>query len=112
MAFKLTATQQVDASFTVTDKKGNPAPVDGIPTWSTDNSDLLSLTPSADGKSCTIVAVGPLGTANVFVNADADMGGGTKPIIGRGEITVDAGEATVVNLNFGTPSEQPDTPPV
>lgn len=106
VATTLTATQQVDITFKATDKKGNPAPVQD-PTWATDNSDLLTLTPSADGMSVTVAAVGVLGTGKVQLTADADLGAGVVPIIGTIDIEVTAGNATVIVLTPGSPSEQP-----
>lgn len=107
MAFAMTVTQQVDVTIAITDKKGNPAAVDGVPEWATDNSDVVSLTPSPDGMTCTVVAVGMIGTANVQVSADADLGSGTTPVIGTLEVGVTAGTASVISLTPGTPTEQP-----
>lgn len=107
MAFDLAATQQVPVSVAFTDKKGNPAPVDGVPTWSTDNSEVLALTPAADGLSCVVAAVGPLGSATVTLQADADLGEGVVSIVGSLSVNVTAGSATVVALTPGVPEEQP-----
>lgn len=107
LAMQITATQQFDVSFTVKDKKGNPAAIDGIPQWLTDNSDLLTITPSADGMTCTVVAVGVLGTGTVQVSLDADLGAGVTSIIGTLDVEVTAGTASVVTLNPGPVTEQP-----
>ncbi len=111
MAFSMTDSQQVDVTIKPVDKKGQPAPLDGVPEWSTDNTDVLSLKPSADGLTCTVIAVGPLTApdtpARVTVKADADMGSGTTPIIGTLDITITGGAATTITLTPGTPSEQP-----
>lgn len=107
MAFDLTDTQEVLVSVDLKTKRGNPAKVDGVPEWSTDNTEVLALTPAADGLSCTVSAVGPLGTANVTLKADADLGAGVTPIFGVLEVNVTAGQATVVTLKPGAPTEQP-----
>lgn len=107
MAFKLTDTQQVDLSATFIDKKGNPAPVDGLPEWFTDNPNVLSLVPSPDGLACKISAVGPIGTAIVSMKADADLGSGIIPISGLFDVEVVSGAAVQVTITPGTPSEQP-----
>jgi hypothetical protein len=107
MAFVLTDTQQVVVALEIKDKKGNSATVDGAPVWSVDNSELLALTPSADGLTCTVVAVGPLGTANVTVKADADLGAGVENLIGALVVEITGGVAAVINLVPGTPVEQP-----
>jgi hypothetical protein len=103
---KLTTTQKCTLSVAFEDKKGNPANVDGAPTWGVDNSDLLSLIVSDDGLSCQIAAVGPMGTALVSVLADADLGEGVVQLAGTLEVQVTAGAATVVEVTAGEPSEQ------
>lgn len=106
-AMQITATQQFDVSFAVTDKRGNPALVDGVPEWLTDNSDLVTITPSGDGKTCTVAANGVLGTGRVQVNLDADLGAGVVPLIGTLDVEVTPGTATVVTLTPGPVTEQP-----
>lgn len=105
MAFELPATHQVTVTAETVDKKGNPAPVEN-PSWTTNNSDVLSLTPSEDGKSCLVKAVGPLGDAGVTFSADGDLGEGEKPIVGTFDVSVVAGDATVVVLSPSAPEEQ------
>lgn len=107
MAFSLTDSQQTTLSVKFVDKKGNPAAVDGVPEWSTDNTDVLSLTPAADGMACLASSLGPLGVANVTLKADADLGAGSTPIIGTLEIDVTGGTATTVSIDASTPVEQP-----
>ncbi len=107
MAFTLTDSQQVPVSVAITDKKGNPAKVDGVPVWQVDNPNVLALTPAADGMSCLVAAVGPLGTAKVSMTADADLGAGITEIIGVLDIEVTGGTATTVVLTPGTPTDQP-----
>lgn len=107
--FTMSATQKVDLTIAPQDKKGNPAPVQDV-TWVTDNSEVLALTPSADGLTCTVAAVGPLtaaGTpARVTVSADADMGAGVVTIVGFLDVEITAGQATIIAINPGAPSEQ------
>lgn len=107
MAFEMSSAQQVTVTVEFRDKKGNKAKVDGMPEWATDNSEVLTLTPAADGLSCVVAAAGPLSTANITLTADADLGTGVKPVIGTLEVTITAGEAATVVLTPGTPSDQP-----
>src|SRR5262245_38589692 len=102
----LTSNQKALLSVTFLDSKGNPAPVDSTPVWMTDNTDLLALTPAADGLSCTVAAVGPLGSATAQVNADADLGAGVVNIFGTLLVEVTAGQAATVAIAAGTPEEQ------
>jgi len=103
----MTATQQMTCTIQILDKKGNPAEVDGVPTWLTDNTDVLSLTPAADGMSCLVAAVGALGSAGVTVTADADLGAGVEPLIGTLDFDITGGKASVIAITPGTPTEQP-----
>lgn len=103
---KLSTTQKCTLSVAFKDKKGNDAEVDGPPSWGIDNTDVLTLVPSDDGLLCEIAAVGPLGTALVSVLADADLGDGIVQVAGTLEVQVTAGQATVVEITAGEPSEQ------
>lgn len=105
---KISASQEAVISVNFTDKKGNVAQPDGVPEWFTDNTDVLALTPAADGLSCTARAVGPLGTATVTMKADGKVGPEVKEIVGTLEIEVGAGDASVVNLQMAAPTEQPE----
>ena len=107
LSIQLTDSQQCELSIKPVDKKGNPAKVDGKPVWSVDNTELLSVTPSADGLSCTLAAVGPLGSGTVSVKADADLGEGVSEVVGVANVEVVAGQAVTVNIESGAPSEQP-----
>lgn len=105
MALTLRATEQVSVSFEAQDAKGNPAEIQD-PQFEVSDPAILGLEVAADGKSA-IVKGGALGTAQVTVRGDADLGEGVTPLIGVGEVTVIAGEATVLAVKFGTPEPQP-----
>lgn len=107
LVFSMSSTQQVNVTAGFRDKRGNPAAVDGVPAWMVDNSEILALEPSADGFSCLIRAVGPLGDGLVTLTADADVGEGTTPVVGTLQVTITAGAATVITLQPGTAEEQP-----
>lgn len=101
----LTASQRCELNVAFVDKKGNAAPVQSID-WLVDNSELLQLLPSDVATNCPIVPKGPLGTANVTVKADADLGDGVTEIIGTLEVKIVAGQAVTVEIVPGTPTEQ------
>jgi len=103
MNVTLNDTQKVKASITLVDVKGNPAQVDGVPVWESSNEELLSVTPEADGMSATISAVGALGTGQVKVGADADLGAGTTQLVGVLDVDVIASEATAISFAVSTP---------
>jgi hypothetical protein len=102
----LTDTQKDDLGVTFTDAKGNPALVDGAPAWSVSDPTILSVTPTADGMGATIAALGPLGSCQVSVTADADMGGDVKALVGTLDVSVVAGAAVSANISAGAPTEQ------
>lgn len=106
MAFQLTITQETKVATKIVDARGNPAQVDGIPTWQIDNPNVVALTPSSDGLSCLVAAVGPIGTAIVSMTADADLGSGTETLIGILAVEIVAGPARVIQLIPGPATEQ------
>lgn len=95
--------KSVTALLSYTDAKGNPALVDGAPVWTTDRSDIISITPAADGMLAVIAPVGPLGSAQVSVDADADLGAGVTSLVTLGTVEVIAGTAVAGSINFGAP---------
>jgi hypothetical protein len=106
LAMDLKSSQQVTFTVEFRDKKGNVVTAENVQ-WATDNSEVLSLEPAADGLSCLVKAVGPLATAGITLTADGDLGDGESQIVGTAEINVVAGDATVVTLTPGAPTEQP-----
>jgi hypothetical protein len=95
--------QTVSASIAPVDAKGNPAQVDGVPSWSSSDPGLLTVVASADGLSAVIAAVGPLGTAQLQVAADADLGEGIVPLVATADITIVGGQAVALTINFDAP---------
>jgi hypothetical protein len=106
LMFEMTNTQKSTVRVKFLDKKGRPAPVDGIPQWLTSNSEVLAITPSADGMSCEFAAVGVPGSATLSVSADADLGEGNVPVGGFLEVLVKPSPATSAVLEADSPSEQ------
>jgi len=76
---------------------GNPAPLDGMPTWAVMSGDA-TLEVSADGMSCTFIS----GVANVInevsVTADADLGEGVRTISETIVYTVTPAEAATLGI--------------
>ena len=86
------------------DAKGNPATLSTAPTWAVGgaNPEIVTIAPSADGLTCEINAVGPLGTAQVTVSDTV----GANTLQGVLDITIIAGDATSLAINAGIPSDQ------
>lgn len=107
MAVTMNSVQQFNVTIKIVNKKGQPASVDGTPEWLSDNTDVLALTPSPDGMSCDVVAVGIPGTAKVQVSADADLGAGVESLVGTLDVSVIAAPATAITLTPGAVVDQP-----
>jgi hypothetical protein len=109
MSFVLKATQQVHLGVLVLDKRKNPAAVQD-PAWSSSDDGIVTVAPGPDGLSAVASAAGPTGSATVTWTADGDLGDGVRPLEGRIDIEVVAGDAAVVNISAGTPTELADAP--
>lgn len=101
---QLTDLQQVTLSVAEQDAKGQP--VSDSLTWSVDNPQVITITPSADTQSCVCVA-GVDGTATITV-ADNSV---NPPLTGSDVITVVSSAATALVINEGAPEDQPPAPP-
>jgi hypothetical protein len=102
----ITDTQQVDLAIKPVDKKGNPGQVDGVPAWTSSNPAVATVEPASDGLSATVKAATALGTTQISVTADADLGAGVTPIVGTVDIEVVGGQAVSLSIVAGTPAEQ------
>jgi hypothetical protein len=102
----MTDSQKVALSIAVVDAKGNPAAVDGAPSWTSSDPSVLTVDAAPDGLSAVATAVGPLGTAQVNVTADADLGEGTETINGLLDISIVGGKAVSLSIGVGVPDEQ------
>lgn len=102
----LTDVEKVQLSIQPVDAKGNPAKVDGPPVWSTSDETIATVMAAEDGLSATVLANGPLGTVQVTVKADADLGAGVAELVGILEIEVVASAAVALQVSAGTPSPQ------
>ena len=80
--------------------------MDGVPVWATSDAAIASIEPAADGLSCIVRAAANLGSAQVSVTADADLGEGVQPLTGVLDLEVVGGAATTMTIIGGTPREQ------
>jgi hypothetical protein len=106
--FVLTADQQVRLTTSYTDKYGNPAPIDGQPTWETSVDGIVVVRPTADAMAADVVTVGPVGQVQVRAVADAVPGASERLIIGVLDIEVVGGEARIVALTAGPATSKDD----
>ena len=103
--FVLTDVQKVTLSVAPVDAAGNPAKVDGVPVWDIIGAqpDILKVQAADDGLSATVTTTGGLGTAQVRVTADADLGTGVKAITGLLDVQVVASDAVSLTVTAGEP---------
>lgn len=102
MAFIMRADQKVNITVAYTDSQGNPATTEGVPVWGSSDASV-TVEAASDGLSAVATASGIVGTAQVNVTADADLGEGVKEIVGTLDIEIVGGEAVSVVLTPGTP---------
>jgi hypothetical protein len=106
-ALKLTVTQQCPISIQPVDARGNPARVDGDPVWTNSNPEVLTLVVDPGGLSALARATGPIGTSQIGVTADADLGEGVITLSGTLDVEVGGAQAVGITITPGTPTEQP-----
>ena len=99
----LKATEKLPLSIDVKDAQGNVAVVDGAPAWALTDDTVGSLTVSADGLSAEFIPAGIVGSVQVQVSVDADLGVGVKSILGTLDVEVLSGEAVSVSIVAGAP---------
>lgn len=99
----LTTDQLVELAIAYEDASGNPATVDGAPTWSVSDENLGTLEVDEDGLGATLITVGSVGSFQVNVTADADLGEGVRQLVTTLEVEVVGGEAVVGVISNATP---------
>lgn len=104
---QLTDSQQVTATITPVNRRGNPAAIDGVPVWHTSDATVVTVTAEPDDRSAVIRAV-TSGKARITVSADADLGEGVQAIVAILEVEVIPGHAVQVRLTLDKLTEQVD----
>lgn len=92
------------------DRKGNPAPLDGPPSFVSADASIVSVRPdpAGDPNSAQLWSEGPLSAATIVtVTADARLGPDVVLITDNIAVEITAGDATGFALTAGTPTEQP-----
>lgn len=99
-----------NVALSITDSRGRPARVDGVPVWASSDETVLTVAAAADGMSAVVDTVAA-GTARITVSADADLGAGVTEITGVSEdVNVTIGPnsvASTIALNLGAPADKP-----
>ncbi len=106
MGLILTDEQQCGLEIELLTAAGNPGKVDGLPQWSVANPSVCGITVAPDGLSAVISSNG-LGTTQVSVTVDADLGTGIRQITGTLDVTVQPAEVVSVGILAGVPQTKP-----
>jgi hypothetical protein len=98
--FTLPDDKTASAAISYVDAKGNAAKVDGAPEWTSSDPTVLAVNAAPDGLTAEILPVGPLGTAQITVKADADLGAGVVELVTLADVEVVAGSAVAGNVSL------------
>lgn len=96
----LTNEEKILVTLAPTTAAGNPATLDGEPTWTVDSGDA-TLDVQPGGLSAYVVSGTP-GASNITVSADADLDAGEERVISDViAVTVVAAEAASLGFSVG-----------
>lgn len=102
MSLLITNEQKVKLTIAPKTAAGNPAPIDGIPLWNVSDSSVLTLDVAPDGLSAYAIS-NSVGTSQINVVADADLGEGVREIASVLDIQVVNAEAVSLGIISGDP---------
>lgn len=83
---------------------GNPARVDGVPVWASDNPAAFTLAVAEDGLSAKIMTAdtgAEVRSGTLTITADADLGEGVKTISFEGPVVVGPAFADNLGIELG-----------
>lgn len=83
-----------------------PKPVDGVPVWVVEDSNILSIVVDSDGFGADIVTTGVVGDTNIVVTADVDLDDGVISVSGQFEVSVTESGEVLISFTFGTPERR------
>lgn len=109
MQLQMNDHQRLTLSIAPKDRDGDPAPIDGLPSWTFHEGDpaLLNLLPSEDGMSCEVSTNGLIGVGTVLCSADVDLGEGVSTIEEFVEFTIVQSPVTDLDLTATAPEDMP-----
>lgn len=100
----LTNAQEVEITVQPLDAFGNPAPLDGPPTFTSSDESILTVDhPQLEGLTAVARTVGPTGVVQVTVSADVRLGPEVVTLSGTLDIQVEPGEAVTLGIIAGAP---------
>lgn len=102
MLITITNEEKVQVTLAPTTAAGNPASLDGLPTWEVTSGDA-TLEVAADGLSAFLVSGAPGVNSQIAVTADADLGAGIVTLSDVIDLAVVLASASALGLVVGTP---------
>ena len=105
MPLQMTDSQSVSATVSEVDAAGNPVTLDttaNTVTWAVSDPTILTLTQNPDG-SAAFKAAGKLGDCQVSVQV-VPNDGSSAGLNAQDTVTIVAGAATALAIQFGTPA--------
>jgi len=102
MLITITNEEKVQVTLAPTTAAGNPASLDGLPTWEVTSGDA-TLEVAADGLSAFLVSGAPGVNSQIVVTADADLGAGVVTLSDVIDLAVVLASASALGLVVGTP---------
>jgi hypothetical protein len=103
MLITITNEEKVQLTLAPTTAAGNPATLDGVPTWTVVAGDA-TVEVSEDGLSAFLVSGAADVNSQIEVVADADLGEGIVTLTDLIDLAVVAAQASVLGLVAGTPT--------
>jgi len=102
MLITITNEEKVQVTLAPTTVAGNPATLDGAPTWTIIEGDA-TLEVAADGLSAFLVSGAADVNSKVEVSADADLGEGVVTLTDTIDLAVVAASASALGAVVATP---------
>lgn len=102
MLITITNEEKVKVTLAPTTAAGNPAILDGVPTWLVTEGDA-SLEVSEDGLSAFLVSGNADVNSKITVSADADLGEGIMTLSDVIDLAVVSAQASLLGLQTETP---------
>ena len=99
LMLRILATQRFFLDCVPVDRNNNPTKLDGNPAWSVSDPSKLDLIVGENLYSVELRAKGVIGTVQVSVHGDADLGPGVRDLVGTLDVEILPGEAASFNLN-------------
>ena len=101
MLITITNEQKVPVTLAPTTAAGNPATLDGTPSWTVLEGDA-TIEVAADCLSCYLISGSAYVNSKIEVSADADLGEGVQTITDVIDLAVVSAQASGLGLTVGT----------